>query len=87
MVVAQTPNGVYGYPMATTNGIAVQALRQAKHMTASELARRSGVTRQHIGRIERGECQASQSTSERIAKALEVRVEAFWSPEPVGSVA
>jgi transcriptional regulator with XRE-family HTH domain len=71
--------------MARENGAAIQALREAKHLTGSELARRAGVTRQHLGRIERGECGASASTIQSIADALGVPSEAISYPEPVSA--
>jgi len=73
--------------MAKANGAAIQALREAKHMSASELARRAGVTRQHLGRIERGECGASDTVIQSTAAALQVPAAAisYEIPEPVGA--
>lgn len=66
--------------MGTINGKAVEALREARHLSNSELARRVGVTRQHMGRIQHGICGASDDTIRRTAKALGVE------PEAIGQV-
>lgn len=68
--------------MAVENSIAIKAWREARHLSGSELARRVGVTRQHLGRIERGECGASEDTLIGLAKALDVPIEAITYPEP-----
>jgi transcriptional regulator with XRE-family HTH domain len=73
--------------MAKAIGAAIQALREAKHMSASELARRARVTRQHLGRIERGECGASDAVIDSIADGLQVPAAAisYEVAEPAGA--
>lgn len=71
--------------MSQANGIAIQALREAKHFTGSQLAREAGITRQHLGRIERGECGASDSTIQSIADALGVPIGAISNSDLVAA--
>jgi transcriptional regulator with XRE-family HTH domain len=70
--------------MAIANGHAIKALREAKHMTTSDLARKAGLTRQHVGRIQMGFRDASNRSIELLAAALEVEVEAIGYG-PVGA--
>ncbi|HEY6073898.1 MAG TPA: helix-turn-helix transcriptional regulator [Anaerolineales bacterium] len=50
----------------------VREVRQQKGLTSYELARRSGIARPNISRIERGKHVASVDTLERLARALGV---------------
>lgn len=49
--------------------------RKQKHMTQTELAKRSGVTRTNISRFESGRYNPSLEMLVRIAGALDMRVE------------
>lgn len=51
-------------------GMIVQEYRQCNGWTQEELAWRAGVTREHIGRIERGKCNPTIVTVEQLEKAL-----------------
>ena len=50
----------------------IGALRKANHLSTSELARRAGISRQYMSRIELGLRGASPDVVGRIATALEV---------------
>ena len=51
-------------------GMIVQEYRQRNGWTQEELAWRAGVTREHIGRIERDKCNPSIVTVEQLEKAF-----------------
>lgn len=55
-------------------------IRESKALTITELARRSGITRQTITRLENEEDDTANSkTLKALADALEVRVTDFFS--------
>lgn len=56
-------------------GRRLREVRTEREMSGSELASKTGVTRQHIQRIETGKCTASDSVRVRIAEALGVSVD------------
>lgn len=53
----------------------IKELRKEKNLTQVELARRIGVSRSYINRIERGTRRANISIAVRIAKELDCKVE------------
>jgi len=55
-------------------GTRVRELRQQKGLTSYELARRAGIARPNISRIERGKHVTSVDTLERLSRALGVTV-------------
>ena len=59
------------------DGSKVEALRWKKQLTASELARRAGISRQHLVRIRHAGNDASLKVQEQIADALGVPVKAI----------
>jgi len=56
-------------------GNKVKQLREKKGWSQEELARRAGLHRTYIGSIERSERNISLINIEKIAKALEVKIE------------
>ena len=58
-------------------GDRVKNLRKSKGWSQEELAKRAGLHRTYIGSIERNERNVSLINIERIAKALEVKIEAL----------
>ncbi len=60
----------------------IKAIRKQKNITLQELARRSGLTKSYLSRIERSKKAPPYSTVNRIAMALEVEV-AFLVSEKV----
>ncbi len=56
------------------DGEKLRALRRSRFLTRDELAERSGVARDHIGRLERGEIpgESRMGTIRKLAQALEV---------------
>ena len=52
----------------------IKAIRKQKNITLQELARRSGLTKSYLSRIERSKKAPPYSTVNRIAMALEVEV-------------
>ena len=56
-------------------GEKVRKLREEKELSQEELAFRAGLHRTYIGMIERGEKNITLRNIEKIANALEVRVE------------
>lgn len=56
------------------NGTTIEALRVARHLSNSELARRAGISRQYMGRIQDGKRGASLAVLKQIADALEVEI-------------
>jgi DNA-binding XRE family transcriptional regulator len=60
-------------------GRRLREVRTERDMSGSELARKAGVTRQHIQRIETGRSAASDTVWVRIAAALEVKVDDIFS--------
>lgn len=60
-------------------GARVRALREAAGLTQGELARRTGIHRPNIARIESGRHMPSLDTVVRIARALDVQPSAILS--------
>ena len=57
-------------------GQRITILRKMKDMSQQELADRAGLTRQHIGRIEKGELvSVAYVTIQQIAEALDLTVD------------
>ena len=56
-------------------GRRLREVRTERDISGSELAKKVGVTRQHIQRIETGKCTAGDSVRVRIAAALGVAVD------------
>jgi transcriptional regulator with XRE-family HTH domain len=55
--------------------IRLKALRKARNnMTQEELAKRAGLTRGYVARLETGRHDPALSTLEKLAKALRVKV-------------
>lgn len=59
------------------NGTTIRALRLANHLSNSELARRAGVSRQYMGRIQAGSRGASEVVIQNIARVFDVPPEAI----------
>ena len=57
------------------DGAKIAALRQNAGITQAELAAKSGVSRQHISKIELGDGIAKIKTAKMLAKALGVELE------------
>lgn len=55
-------------------GLAVRDAREASGISQRELARRSGLTRQHIGQIEFGRVDPSYSVMLQLTRALDMRL-------------
>ena len=62
-----------------TNTIVFRALRDAKGLTHSEIARRVGISTSAVRKIEAGECSPSVHTAIKIARLLQGQVEVLWS--------
>ena len=56
-------------------GLRIYQLRTMKEWSQEELARRAGLQRSHVSRIEAGRYAASIETLEAIAQALEMTVD------------
>lgn len=56
------------------DGEKLRGLRRSRFLTRDELAEKSGVARDHIGRLERGEIpgESRMATIRKLARALEV---------------
>ena len=56
------------------DGEKLRSLRRSRFLTRDELAEKSGVARDHIGRLERGEIpgESRMATIRKLATALEV---------------
>ncbi len=50
----------------------IRTLRQHKHMTQQQLARKTGLPQSHISRLEAGQHSPSRTTLEKLAAALKV---------------
>lgn len=69
--------------MAHSIGKKIRIFRKTKGLSLDEMSRRSGVTRDHIGRIERGEAlNPRKDTLEAIAQALEIHPHLLLVDEP-----
>jgi transcriptional regulator with XRE-family HTH domain len=55
----------------------LRELREAAGLSQYELARRSGVSKQALSKLEKGERQPSWETVRKLARALDVSVAAF----------
>jgi transcriptional regulator with XRE-family HTH domain len=55
-------------------GLNLQRLRRTRHLSQEQLAAESGIDRAYIGRLERGEGNATLVTLERLATCLKVTV-------------
>ena len=60
--------------MATTMGIKLKTLREARGWSREELARRAKLSRMHVWKIETGRSDPTVGVLTRIAKALRVSV-------------
>jgi transcriptional regulator with XRE-family HTH domain len=63
------------------NGVAIRALRTANACGLRELARRTGLSRPYLSRLERGTRGATPETVRLIARALNVPPEALTSED------
>lgn len=64
--------------MKQTPGSQIKILRDKRSMTLDDLAKKTGINRDHIGRIERGETRNPRiDTLQKIAKALDVNTAAL----------
>lgn len=64
------------------DGTKVEDLRWLKRLTASELARRAGISRQHLTRIRHNGRDASLKVQRAIADVLEVPIEEIQKDQP-----
>jgi transcriptional regulator with XRE-family HTH domain len=62
-------------------GALVKAVRKSRHLSMTELARRSGVSQPFISQVERGQFTPSLATLYRLAGALSVSVSALLPVE------
>ena len=60
--------------MATTMGIKLKTLREARGWSREELARRAKLSRMHVWKIETGRSDPTVGVVRRLAKALRVSV-------------
>lgn len=65
-----------------TNGDKIEDWRWTRRLSVPQLARKAGITRQHLGRVLKGECGASLDVQQRIADALDVPVEEIQQAAP-----
>jgi putative transcriptional regulator len=56
----------------------LRTIRKKNGLTQAELARRVGVSRSYINKIENGEAKPSLSLLERIASILDVSIKDFF---------
>jgi len=61
----------------TTVADSIKAYRHRENMTQQELALRSGIKRQHISEIERGERNIGVTTAKKLAMALNCNYKSF----------
>jgi transcriptional regulator with XRE-family HTH domain len=57
-------------PLEIAFGLAVRRLREERGISQEELGSRTGLHRNHVGQIERGEMSPTLRTAEAIAAAL-----------------
>ena len=63
-------------------GQCIRHLREKKHWSLSDLSKATGITHDHIGRIERGEVENfTIKTLDKIAEALQVEVTELIAPK------
>jgi transcriptional regulator with XRE-family HTH domain len=63
-------------------GTRLRSLREERHISMRELARRSGLSANALSMIERGLTSPSVSTLTKLANAMEVPITAFFREEP-----
>ncbi len=51
----------------------LKQIRLARHMTQSEVAKKSGITANHYAKVERGEAEPTLSTLSAIVKGLKIK--------------
>lgn len=56
----------------------IRSIRENKHISQSELARRLNISRTHLNRIENGKVNSSLALLERIANELGVSMKDFF---------
>lgn len=56
----------------------IRFLRKKRHMTLTQLSRKTGITAAHLSMIERDKREPSLQALQKIADALEVDKEVFW---------
>ena len=84
-VVRTTPPKPVRSESASQIGSQVRALRIASGASGGELARRSGISRSLLSRIEHGMVAPSVATLTRIAAGLDVPISRFFSDQPARS--
>jgi transcriptional regulator with XRE-family HTH domain len=74
---------VFGKEAASVEiGPRLRMLREERHISMRELARRSGLSANALSMIERGLTSPSVSTLTKLANAMEVPITAFFREEP-----
>jgi transcriptional regulator with XRE-family HTH domain len=74
---------VFGRDAASIEiGPRLRTLREERHISMRELARRSGLSANALSMIERGLTSPSVSTLTKLANAMEVPITAFFREEP-----
>jgi transcriptional regulator with XRE-family HTH domain len=63
------------------NGTTIRSIRELQKLSVRGLARRAGCDYSHLSRLERGKAGASRDTTQRIATALGVPVDAIATPD------
>jgi transcriptional regulator with XRE-family HTH domain len=63
-------------------GKRIRTLREAKGVSLADIEKRSGLLRSYVSRVEGGYTAPSQTTLEKLAKALEVEPRQLLSEEP-----
>lgn len=61
-------------------GLIIKSKRQSRNMTQVELANKSGVDRNYVGMLERGERNPSYLTLLKIAKGLNIKIHLLIKP-------
>jgi transcriptional regulator with XRE-family HTH domain len=64
------------------HGPAIRAIREARGQGIRQLSATTGLDRGYLSRVETGEAGASEETIQRIAKGLDVSIEAISYPAP-----
>ena len=67
-------------PLPRRIGARVRELRRAAEISQEELAARSGLHRNYVGSIERGERDVGTDALDRLAGALEISLAEFFEP-------
>jgi transcriptional regulator with XRE-family HTH domain len=68
-------------PEIRAHGPAIREFRLCKGMSRNQVATHIGVTRQFLGRLERGQRGATRETLEKLAAAIGVPFDAITYPE------